>query len=64
LGKASTLVQVIAVTLILLAAVTHQSFYLPTVYTIVVLLAVASGFHYIFHVSKLMSEDEKVSKEN
>jgi len=61
LGKASTLVQVIAVTLILVAAVTRQSFYLPTVYTIVVLLAVASGFHYIFHVSKLMAAEDQSS---
>lgn len=58
LGKASTLVQVIAVTLILVAAVTGQSLHLPTVYTIVVLLAIASGFHYIFHVNKLMGEAE------
>jgi cardiolipin synthase len=58
LGKASTLVQVMAVTLILVAAVTRQSFHLPTVYTIVVLLAIASGVHYIFHVSKLMGEAE------
>ena len=58
LGKASTLVQVVAVTMILVAAVTGQSFFLPTVYTIVVLLAIASGVHYIFHVSKLMGEGE------
>jgi len=59
LGKASTLVQVVAVTLILFAAVTGFSFYLPTVYTIVVLLAVASGVHYIFHVSKLMADEDQ-----
>ena len=56
LGKLSTLVQVIAVTLILLAAVFGVSFYLPTVYTIVVLLAFSSGLHYIFFVAKLMKE--------
>jgi cardiolipin synthase (CMP-forming) len=60
LGKASTFVQVIAVGLILLAASTKYSFYLPTVYFIVVLLAVVSGIHYIFHVAKLMKEEEKV----
>lgn len=58
LGKLSTFVQVIAVTLILIAAVTEYSFYLPTVYFIVVLLAVASGFHYIFQVARLMREEE------
>ncbi|HEY8560990.1 MAG TPA: CDP-alcohol phosphatidyltransferase family protein [Pyrinomonadaceae bacterium] len=59
LGKASTFVQVVAVVLILIAAYTNYSFYLPTVYFIVVLLAVVSGIHYIFHVAKLMKEEEK-----
>lgn len=59
LGKLSTLVQVIAVGLILLAAVFGYSFYLPTVYMIVVLLAFISGFHYIFHVARLMKDEEK-----
>ena len=58
LGKLSTLVQVIAVTLILLAAVFSIDFYLPTVYTITVLLAFASGLHYIFHIARLMREEE------
>ncbi|QYO65623.1 CDP-alcohol phosphatidyltransferase family protein [Leptolyngbya sp. 7M] len=58
LGKLSTFVQVIAVSLILLAAVTGTSFYLPTVYFLVVLLAVASGIHYIFQVARLMKEEE------
>jgi cardiolipin synthase len=57
LGKLSTLVQVVAVTLILVAAVFGYSFYLPTVYVVVVVLAFASGFHYIFHVAKLMREE-------
>jgi cardiolipin synthase (CMP-forming) len=56
LGKASTFVQVIAVTLILFAAYTGYSFYLPTVYFFVVLLAVVSGIHYIFFVARLMKE--------
>lgn len=56
LGKLSTLVQVVAVTLILLAAVFKVSFYLPSVYTIVVLLAFVSGLHYIFFVARLMRE--------
>ncbi len=57
LGKLSTLVQVIAVTLILLAAVFGVGFYLPTVYTIVVFLAFASGLHYVFHIARLMREE-------
>ena len=63
LGKLSTFVQVVAVALILLAAFLGYSFYLPTVYFIVVLLAFASGIHYIFHVAKLMKEEEKTAKE-
>jgi cardiolipin synthase (CMP-forming) len=59
LGKLSTLVQVAAVGLILLAAVFGFSFYLPTVYTLVVLLAAASGVHYVFHIARLMKEAEK-----
>ncbi len=58
LGKLSTFVQVVAVALILLAAFLDYSFYLPTVYFIVVLLAFVSGIHYIFHIAKLMREDE------
>ena len=56
LGKLSTLVQVCGVGLILLAAVFPmlQSFYLPTVYTIITALAVLSGIHYIFFVARLM----------
>lgn len=58
LGKASTLVQVSAVSLILVASVSGHSFYLPTVYFIVVLFAVISGLHYIFHVARLMKQEE------
>lgn len=59
LGKLSTIVQVLAVGLILLAAVSDYTAYLPTVYIVVVILAAASGFHYIFHVSRLMTEEEE-----
>ena len=62
LGKLSTLVQVGAVVLILLAAVSGYGFFLPVTYSIVVLLAFISGFHYIFHVARLMKEAEKTSK--
>jgi cardiolipin synthase len=61
LGKASTFVQVVGVILILIAAVLPdlRGFYLPTVYTTVAAFSVFSGIHYIFHVAKLMREDEK-----
>lgn len=62
LGKASTLVQVIGVTLILISSVTGYFIFLPTTYSIVVFFAFVSGFHYIFHVARLMKEEEK--KEN
>lgn len=63
LGKLSTFVQVIAVTMILFAAYSKYSFFLPTVYFIVVLLAVISGFHYVFFVAKLMREEESANVE-
>lgn len=62
LGKMSTLVQVVAVTIILFAAVYGYTFFLPTVYTLVVLFAFLSGVHYIFFVAKLMKEEEKSPK--
>jgi cardiolipin synthase len=63
LGKLSTLVQVIAVVLILLAAVFGFSFYLPTVYTMVVLVAFISGVHYIFQIARLMKEEENTARQ-
>ncbi len=59
LGKLSTIVQVLAIGLILIAAVFGYSFYLPTVYAIVVLLAALSGFHYVFFVAHLMKKKEE-----
>jgi cardiolipin synthase len=60
LGKLSTLVQVTAVGLILLAAIFPAlNIYLPTVYTTVVAIAVFSGVHYIFYVARLMNEQPK-----
>ena len=63
LGKASTVVQILAVLLVLIAAVFpgYQGYYLPTVYTATAAFAFISGVHYIFHVAKLMNE-EKPSK--
>ena len=59
LGKLSTLVQVIAVGLILFAAITGYTIYLPTTYTVVAMLAFVSGVHYVFQVARLMKQDEK-----
>ena len=58
LGKASTVVQIFAVGLILIAAIfpSLQSFYLPTIYTIVFAFALLSGIHYIYFVNRLMRD--------
>ena len=58
LGKASTVVQLLAVGLILIAAnfPSLRGFYLPTVYTTVFAFAFFSGIHYIFFVNQLMKE--------
>lgn len=64
LGKASTLVQVIGVTLILFSAVTGYFIFLPTTYSIVAFFAFVSGFHYIFHVARLMKDEEAEKNRN
>lgn len=58
LGKINTVVQLVAIVFILIAA----SFpplrgYLPTVYTTVFASALISGVHYVFHASRLLNED-------
>jgi len=57
-GKISTVVQIIAVAVVILAAQTRvgTGYYLPTIYTTVFTLALVSGVHYIFFVSRLMNE--------
>jgi cardiolipin synthase (CMP-forming) len=60
-GKVSTLVQVIGISLVLFAAVSGYSVFLPTTYFIIVLLVVVSGVHYIFQVARLMKEDPKIA---
>ena len=60
-GKVSTLVQVIGISLVLFAAVTGYTIFLPTTYFIVVLLVVISGVHYIFQVASLMKKEEQAS---
>lgn len=61
LGKASTVVQISAVGIILFASVFPylSGYYLPTIYFVVALLAFLSGVHYIFFVAKLMKNSEK-----
>lgn len=65
LGKASTVVQIFAVGLVLIAAIFPQlrGFYLPTVYTTVFAFALFSGLHYIYHVARLMNQSEHTSKD-
>lgn len=60
LGKVNTVVQILAVVVILTAA--HfpgiSGYVLPSVYTIVFTSAVISGLHYIFFVSRLLNEEK------
>lgn len=61
LGKASTVVQIVAVGAVILAAQTRvgTGFYLPTVYTTVFTLTLLSGIHYVFFVSRLLNEERR-----
>ena len=61
LGKINTTVQIIAIAAIIFAASVPYGtgYYLPTVYTTVFALAVLSGAHYVFFVSKLVNEDRR-----
>ncbi len=65
LGKASTVVQIFAVGLVLIAAIfpSLRGFYLPTVYTTVFAFALISGLHYIYHVAKLMKDSDAANVE-
>jgi len=57
-GKVSTVVQIVAVAVVILAAQTRvgTGYYLPTIYTTVFTLTLISGIHYIFFVSRLLNE--------
>lgn len=61
LGKLSTVVQIGAVAIVILAAQTRvgTGYYLPTVYMAVLTLTLLSGIHYVFFVSRLLNEDRK-----
>src|SRR5216684_5498115 len=54
LGKLSTVVQIVAVATVILAAQIRvgTGYYLPTIYTSVFTLTLLSGVHYIFFVSR------------
>ena len=57
-GKISTVVQIIALAVVMLAAQTGigTGYYLPTVYAAVFALALLSGIHYIFFVSRRLND--------
>jgi cardiolipin synthase len=61
LGKLNTTVQIVGIAAIMFATSVpyYTGYYLPTVYAAVFALAVLSGLHYIFFVSRLMNEDRK-----
>lgn len=61
LGKLNTTVQIVGITAIMFAASVpyYTGLYLPTVYAAVFALALLSGLHYVFFVSKLMNDDRK-----
>lgn len=63
LGKLNTTVQIVGITIIMFAASVpyYTGYYLPTVYAAVFALALFSGLHYVFFVSKLMNDDRKLS---
>ena len=65
LGKLNTVVQILAIVAVLIAAAipSHISgYYLPSVYAIVFLLAILSGLHYVFFVSRLLNDERRHSE--
>jgi len=60
-GKISTLVQIVAVAVVMLAAQVGvgTGYYLPTIYASVFGFTLFSGIHYIFFVSRLLNEDRR-----
>ena len=62
-GKVSTLVQVIGISLVLFAAASGYTIFLPTTYFIIALFVVISGVHYIFQVASLMKDEGKAESQ-
>jgi cardiolipin synthase len=62
-GKISTVVQIVAVATVMLAAQvrTGTGYYLPTVYALVFAFTLFSGIHYIFFVSGLINKSSNGS---
>ncbi len=61
LGKLNTAVQILAISAIMFSASfpAGSGYYLPTIYTSVFTLALLSGVHYVFFVSKLLNEERR-----
>ena len=57
-GKISTVVQIVAVATVMLAAQTRvgTGYYLPTIYAAVFAFTLFSGVHYVFFVSRLINK--------
>src|SRR3954470_19836273 len=57
-GKVSTVVQIVAVATVMLAAQIRvgTGYYLPTVYALVFAFTLFSGIHYVFFVSRLINK--------
>jgi cardiolipin synthase len=57
-GKVNTVVQIVSIAIVILAAQIRvgTGYYLPTIYTTVFTLALISGIHYVFFVSRLLNE--------
>ncbi|MBV9211056.1 MAG: CDP-alcohol phosphatidyltransferase family protein [Acidobacteria bacterium] len=65
LGKVNTTVQILSIVSILIAASIPSwisGYYLPTIYVTVFALAVISGAHYVFFVSRLLNEERRQSE--
>ncbi len=63
LGKINTVVQIIAIIAILIAArFPPLRGYLPTVYTTVFAFALISGVHYVFWASRIVGEERGVGR--
>jgi cardiolipin synthase len=64
LGKINTFVQILAIGAIIFAASVPYGtgYYLPSIYTTFFGLAVLSGAHYVFFVSKLLNEDRRFER--
>jgi cardiolipin synthase len=63
LGKLNTTVQILAIAVIMFGASVPagSGYYLPTLYTSVFTLALVSGVHYVFFVSRLMNDERRQS---